>query len=48
LVENSQHDLQQAQADEIKVKIQNGVIWMALAIWVPHPPMDGRGDKPQT
>ena len=35
LVENSQHDLQQVQADEIKVKIQKGVIWMALAIWVP-------------
>jgi transposase-like protein len=35
LVENSQHDLQQVQADEIKVKIQNGTIWMALAIWVP-------------
>lgn len=35
LVENSQHDLEQVQADEIKVKIQNGMIWMALAIWVP-------------
>lgn len=35
LVENSQHDLQQVQADEIKVKIQKGTIWMALAIWVP-------------
>jgi len=35
LVENSQHDLEQVQADEIKVKIQNGTIWMALAIWVP-------------
>jgi len=35
LVENSQHDLQQVQADEIKVKIQKGIIWMALAIWVP-------------
>jgi len=34
-VENSQHDLQQVQADEIKVKIQKGTIWMALAIWVP-------------
>lgn len=35
LVENSQHDLQQVQADEIKVKIQKGTIWMALAIWAP-------------
>jgi transposase-like protein len=35
LVENSPHDLEQVQADEIKVKIQKGVIWMALAIWVP-------------
>lgn len=35
LVENSQQDLQQVQADEIKVKIQKGTIWMALAIWVP-------------
>lgn len=35
LVESSQHDLQQVQADEIKVKIQKGTIWMALAIWVP-------------
>src|SRR3972149_3331565 len=34
-VENSQHDLGQVQADEIKVKIQKGTIWMALAIWVP-------------
>jgi transposase-like protein len=35
LVENSQHDLQQVQADEIKVKTQKGTIWMALALWVP-------------
>jgi len=35
LVENSQHDLQQVQADEIKAKTQKGTIWMALAIWVP-------------
>jgi hypothetical protein len=35
LVENSQRDLQQVQADEIKVKTQKGTIWMALAIWVP-------------
>ena len=35
LVENSQHDLEQVQADEIKVKKQKGTIWMALAIWVP-------------
>ena len=35
LVENSQHDLQQVQADEIKVKTQKGTVWMALAIWVP-------------
>jgi transposase-like protein len=35
LVENSRHDLEQVQADEIKVKTQKGTIWMALAIWVP-------------
>jgi transposase-like protein len=35
LVESSQHDLEQVQADEIKVKTQKGTIWMALAIWVP-------------
>jgi transposase-like protein len=35
LVEDSQHDLQQVQADEIKVKTQKGIFWMALAIWVP-------------
>ena len=35
LVENSQHDLQQVQADEIKVKTQKGIFWMALAIWIP-------------
>lgn len=35
LVESSQHDLQQVQADEIKVKTQKGTFWMALAIWVP-------------
>ena len=35
LVEGSQHDLEQAQADEIKVKTQKGTFWMALAIWVP-------------
>lgn len=34
MVENSQHDLEQVQADEIKVKTQFGTIWMALAIWV--------------
>jgi len=35
LVESSQHDLEQVQADEIKVKTQKGTIWMASAIWVP-------------
>jgi transposase-like protein len=35
LVENSQHDLEQVQADEIKAKTQQGTLWMALAIWVP-------------
>ena len=35
VVENSQLDLQQVQADEIKVKIQGGVIWMAMALMVP-------------
>lgn len=35
VVENSQHNLEQVQADEIKVKTQRGTVWMALAIWVP-------------
>jgi transposase-like protein len=34
LVEQSQLDLQQVQADEIKVKTQGGVIWMAMAVMV--------------
>jgi transposase-like protein len=34
LVENTVHDLQQVQADEIRVKVQKGTFWMALAIWV--------------
>jgi len=35
LVGNSQLDLQQVQADEIKVKTQGGWLWMALAVMVP-------------
>lgn len=34
LVGRSQLDLQQVQADEIKVKTQGGVIWMAMALMV--------------
>lgn len=34
LVEQSQQDLQQVQADEIKVKTQKGTYWMALAMAV--------------
>lgn len=34
LVEQSQEDLQQVQADEIKVKTQKGTYWMALALAV--------------
>jgi len=34
LVENSQQDLQQVQADEIKVKVLKGTYWMALAMAV--------------
>lgn len=34
LVEQSQQDLQQVQADEIKVKTQKGTYWMALAVAV--------------
>jgi transposase-like protein len=34
-VEQSQLDLQQAQADEIKAKRQEGYFWMALAMMVP-------------
>jgi hypothetical protein len=34
LVENSQQDLQHVQADEIKVKTQTGIYWMALALAV--------------
>ena len=35
MVEKSQQDLQQVQADEIKVKTQFGTYWMALAMAVP-------------
>jgi transposase-like protein len=35
LVFSQQLDLQQVQADEIKVKIQGGWVWMAMAIMVP-------------
>jgi len=35
IVEHSQHDLQQVQADEIKVKTVMGSYWMALAMAVP-------------
>jgi len=35
LIGGSQLDLQQVQADEIKVKTQGGVIWMAMAMMVP-------------
>ena len=34
LVEQRQFDLQQVQADEIKVKIQGGSVWMAMALMV--------------
>ena len=34
LVESSQLDLQQVQADEIKVKMQQGSVWMALVMMV--------------
>jgi transposase-like protein len=34
-VGQSQLDLQQVQADEIKVKTQRGTVWMALAMMVP-------------
>lgn len=34
LVESRHYDLQQVQADEIKVKIQGGSIWMAMAMMV--------------
>ena len=34
LVENSQLDLGQVQADEIKVKIQGGHLWLAMAMMV--------------
>ncbi len=33
-VGQSQQDLQQVQADEIKIKMQSGVIWMAMAMMV--------------
>lgn len=35
VVGSQQLDLQQVQADEIKVKIQGGHVWMALAMMVP-------------
>jgi len=30
------HDLKQVQADEIRVKIQKGILWVAMAIAVPY------------
>lgn len=35
VVGGSQLDLQQVQADEIKIKLVGGVLWMALALMVP-------------
>ena len=35
LVEATQLDLQQVQADEIKAKVQGGSVWMAMAMMVP-------------
>lgn len=35
LVESRPQDLEHVQADEIKVKTQQGTFWMALALWVP-------------
>ena len=35
VVGHSALDLQQVQADEIKVKVQGGTLWMALALMVP-------------
>jgi transposase-like protein len=35
LIASQTLDLQQVQADEIKVKVQGGSIWMALAMMVP-------------
>lgn len=35
VVASQQLDLQQVQADEIKVKVQGGSVWMALAMMVP-------------
>ncbi len=35
LVEKSQLDLEQVQADEIKAKVQGGSVWIAMAMMVP-------------
>lgn len=35
VIASQQLDLQQVQADEIKVKVQGGSVWMALAMMVP-------------
>jgi len=35
VVEKSQFDLQQVQADEIKAKVQGGSVWIAMAMMVP-------------
>jgi hypothetical protein len=50
VVSNQQLDLQQVQADEMKVKVQGGHLWMALAIMVPTRlwlggVLDGQRDK---
>jgi len=39
LVESSQHDLAQVQADEIKVKTQKGTLWLSTTI------RNGHGDN---
>ena len=36
LMSQQQLDLQQVQADEIKVKVQGGTVWLALAMMVSH------------
>jgi len=47
LVEGRPHDLEQVQADEIKVKTQKGTFWMAFAIWVPTRLWLGGGVSPK-
>ena len=47
MVQQGQLDLQQIQADELRIKTQRGVVWMALAIMVSIVARRGGEPKPR-